>query len=337
MKKHLFFLLLYFLAAAPRLQGQDLNKMLRLYDDNDGLNIRFLPTDQAYTNGFRLDLFYTKDHRDHFFLDRWAPKAGKESVQTYGWSATQLMFTPDSLTDYDYRPDDYAYSAALYATHSVYAFNPVKHYAIFSELILGVRGPAAGGEASQRFIHHLFRFERPHGWSHQLENKFLVNLNMRFEKQLAQWGAHVELSGGTQASAGTMFSGLSLYPLLRIGKMHNYYNGYIQQFSDVRPPKSRHPRVLQAYIVFRPEVQWVINNSLLDGQLKAQDPEDEYKTLIVDRPRAGIRKLVYGLNYGGVISLGAFGLSYMQNTSTALLKHGYSHEYGNISIYYSFR
>ncbi len=310
--------------------------MLRLYEDNDGLNIRFLPTDQAYTNGFRVDFFYTKPQRDHFFLDRLAPKAGSGSANVYGWGFTQLMFTPDSLTAYGYRPNDYAYSAALFASHRIYSFNPVKKYAFLSELILGVRGPAAGGEASQRFIHHLFRFERPHGWPHQLENKLLVNVNVRLEKQLAQWGPHVELSGGTQVSAGTMMNGMSLYPLLRIGKMQPYYHGYIGQFTTGRPPGTRHPRLLQAYIIFRPEVQWVINNALLDGRLQAEDPENEYKIVTVHRNKATLHKMVYSLNYGGVISFGAFGIAYAQNTATALLKHGYSHEYGNISLYYAF-
>ncbi|PUZ24663.1 hypothetical protein GA0116948_105308 [Chitinophaga costaii] len=322
--------------AANRLSAQGTEKMLRLYEDNDGLNIRFLPTDQAYTNGFRLDFFYTKTGRDHFFLDRLAPKAGNSSINAYGWSAAQLMFTPDSLTEYNYRPNDYAYSTALFAIHSIYSYNPVKKYAFQSELILGVRGPAAGGEATQRFIHHLFKFERPHGWSHQLENKLLVNINVRFEKQLLQWGSHVELSGGTQVSAGTMMSGVSLYPLLRIGKMQPYYNGYIRQYTNTQRPKIPHHGILQAYLIFRPEIQWVVNNALLNGQLHAEDPVNEYKTVMIDRSNATIQKLVYSLNYGGVVSFGAFGIAYTQNTATALLKHGYSHEYGNISLYFAF-
>lgn len=330
----LFIPLLFF---SYHLRAQDHTRLFRLYEDNDGMNIRGLSTDQAYTNGIRLDLFYTKDHRDRFFLDRIIPKAGDSSRNTYGWSVSQLMYTPDSLTEYDYRPHDYAYACALIASHSLYSYNPVKKYAILTEIIAGVRGPAAGGESSQRLIHKVFHFEKPHGWSHQLENKFLINVNVRLEKQLAQWGPYVELSGGTQLSAGTMFSGASLYPMLRVGKMKSYYNGYIQQYSDTRSPKTRRPRILQVYAVFRPEVQLVLNNALLDGRLQAEDPENEYHIVTLDRTSNTLNHMVYSLNYGGVMTFGAFGISYMQNTATALLKHGYSHEYGNVSFYFAFR
>ena len=335
MKKNLLRLLIPLLFFSCQLHAQEHSRMLRLYEDNDGMNIRGLSTDQAYSSGTRLDFFYTKDHRDRFFLDRAAFKAGDSSVNTYRWGVTQLMFTPDSLTNYHYQPHDYAYSGTLFASHSVYSYNPIKKYAILTELLVGVRGPAAGGEASQRLIHHIFHFERPHGWEHQLENKFLINLNVRLEKQVAQWGEHVELSGGTQLSAGTMFSGASIYPMLRMGKMHSYYKGYIQQFSDVR--KKHRPRVLQAYVVFRPEIQWVINNAMLDGPLLAEDPKDSLKMVTLNRSSNTLNHLVYSLNYGGVLSFGAFGIAYTQNTATALLKHGYSHEYGNVSLYYSFR
>jgi len=39
------------------------NAAFRVYEDNDGVNILGQSTDDAYTNGTRLDLFYRPAHR----------------------------------------------------------------------------------------------------------------------------------------------------------------------------------------------------------------------------------------------------------------------------------
>ena len=47
--------------------------MVKIYEDNDFFNIQGHGTDNSYTNGTRLDFFYTKEKRSGFFIDRIIP------------------------------------------------------------------------------------------------------------------------------------------------------------------------------------------------------------------------------------------------------------------------
>src|SRR5437016_356541 len=83
--------------------------LLRVYEDNDFLNLSGNGTDNAYTNGTRFDLFYTKNHPSRFFIDRLLPKAGDSSLNVFGFGIMQIMVTPNDITvPYD-QPDDYPY------------------------------------------------------------------------------------------------------------------------------------------------------------------------------------------------------------------------------------
>ena len=201
--------------------------LFRIYEDNDFINSRGLGTDDAYTNGTRFDLFYTKKHSSRHGIDKLLPKAGENSVDTYGWGIMQLMFTPRDISKTEYQPDDYPYSGALIATHTLYSYNPVKKFDLQTELVAGVIGPASFAEETQIFVHRLIHYQRPMGWDHQFRNDLLININMTAERQLAAWG-HMEIIGGGQVFAGTMLNGVAIYPLIRVGKMTPYFQGYMR-------------------------------------------------------------------------------------------------------------
>src|SRR5580765_2538643 len=108
MKQHMILLLIPLLLAGTgghaqvREEGRPEKNgptyLLRIYEDNDFLNIRGLGTDEAYTNGTLIDLFYRKKHPSHCWLDRAMPKAGEGSENIYGWGIMQLMFTPRDIS-----------------------------------------------------------------------------------------------------------------------------------------------------------------------------------------------------------------------------------------------
>src|ERR1700744_2737495 len=93
-------------------------RLFRVYEDNDGINIFGQSTDDAYTNGTRLDLFYLPAHRPHGLLGKLAPRAGDSSIDIYGWGVMQLMYTPLDITQSTYQSNDYPYSGAIVATHT---------------------------------------------------------------------------------------------------------------------------------------------------------------------------------------------------------------------------
>ncbi len=186
-------------SGAP--QKDTITRLLRLSEDDDFINIWGTGTDDAYTNGTRIDYFYKAAHPP-LFLDRWMPRAGDDSIDIYGWGVMQLMYTPDDITNPDYQPDDYPWSGALVATHTRYSYNPVKHYDLQTELVLGVIGPAALDGPTQSLVHKIIHYYHPMGWSHQYRNDILANINFTAEKQLFSAGSFLTVIGGGQVSAG---------------------------------------------------------------------------------------------------------------------------------------
>jgi lipid A 3-O-deacylase len=324
-------------------------RLLRIYDDNDFANIRGPGTDDAYTNGTRIDLFYTLPHPSRWLVDKALPKTGDSSINVYGWGIMQLMYTPNDLSRTDYQPNDYPYAGALIAAHTLYSYNPVKKYDLQTELLLGVIGPAALTSQTQTLLHRLMQFQRPMGWSHQFHNDVLLNINFTAEKQLAAWGSAVEIIGGGQAFCGTMLNGIGVYPLIRIGHMNPYFQGYLSQYSGSRSySMSGHPRKWQAYLVLKPEGQLFFTNALLQGGLFTGNPnvpkgKETPKIGAVTSAQASqapvpyhdLRTFVCSVNYGAVISSGDISISFTQNTASSMLKGLYSHDVENISLYFS--
>ncbi|HEY8971119.1 MAG TPA: lipid A deacylase LpxR family protein, partial [Puia sp.] len=286
--------------------------LLRIYEDNDFINSLGVGTDDAYTNGTRIDLFYTKKHSPRG-LDRFLPTAGAGSINTYGWGIMQLMFTPEDITRTEYQPNDYPYSGALIATHTLYSYDTVKKLDWQTELVAGVIGPASLAAETQTFVHRLIHYYKPMGWSHQYKNDLLLNINLTREKELASWGHGVEVIGGTQVFLGTMLNGMTFYPLIRIGKMSPYFQGYMSQYSSPgTSARNKHVKKWQAYFVLKPEAQLIFTNALLEGgmftgnpNLKAAHKGDQ------PLPYHELEKWVYSFNYGAVVSPGNFSISFM--------------------------
>src|SRR3984885_5644130 len=110
--------------SVPTLVSHDsVTHMVRISEDDDFINIWGNGTDNAYTNGTRIDYFYKPDHRSHSVLDKWMPSAGDGSTDIYGWGLTQLMYTPDDINSSAYQPNDYPWSGGLFATHTRYSYN----------------------------------------------------------------------------------------------------------------------------------------------------------------------------------------------------------------------
>jgi len=330
-------------------------RLLRIYEDNDFINIRGQGTDDAYTNGTRIDLFYTKDKPSRWFIDRNLPKAGDSSINVFGWGLEQLMFTPDDISKSGYQPDDYPYSGALLITHTLYSYNPQKKYDFQTELVLGVMGPASLARQTQEAVHHLIHYQQPMGWDHQFRNDLLLNINFTAEKQLAALGSSAEVIGGAQVFYGTMLNGIAVYPLIRIGRLTPYFKGYLSQYSHsgAHPGSKRKARP-QAYFVLKPEGALIFTNALLEGGLFTSNPNRKpgkdlgkgsaeaegpsVQTSSAAQPAGpyhDLRRLVYSINYGAVLVSGNFSISFIQNTSSSMMKGLYDHEVGNITLYFS--
>ena len=299
--------------------------MIRLYEDNDFLNIRGKGTDKSYTNGTRLDFFYTKK-RSPRFIDRLMPVAGDSSTNIFGWGIMQVMVTPNNISTEFYQANDYQYAGALYITHTVYSYNEKKKYDFQTELLLGVRGPNAFGGEVQSAIHRVIDYQKPMGWNNQLSTIPIVNINFTIEKQLLHYGSFIEVIGGAQTSAGTFLDALTVYPFVRIGKMSPYFSGLFNQHGSYYSKRKKINTQFYSFIRSRVSVIW--HNALFKGN-GTNDVKTQEK--IYEQP-ADISHYAASFEFGAVIAHGNFSMAYTQTRNTAYNKGLYDHSVGNLTL-----
>jgi lipid A 3-O-deacylase len=314
------------LLAAAQPNSQFSQKMLRIYEDNDFINIRGKGTDEAYTNGTQIDFFYTKKQQPRFVITKLIT-AGDSSINIRGWGITHLMFTPRDISVREYQPNDYPYSAALFITHSLYSYNPLRRMGVQMEMMLGVRGPAAMGKQLQTFVHRLIDYQRPMGWDNQLPNKLVANIKFTVEKQLYAYKNILELNAGAEIYGGSLLNSAVIYPTIRFGKMNPYFDGLIAQY--ISPDKHRRDKKknVQAYLLFKPGLTLTASNGLLQQGSRQLNAENK------NQKPGSIRDAVWIFNGGAVLSINRFALSFNQNITAPLVHELYSHETGNLSFY----
>ena len=126
--------------------------------------------DQYYTNGVRATYFNvnTKIPRLLSKSDRLVP--GVEFNETTGtyFTVGQNLYTPSDIEQRQADPNDRPWAAWLYA--SIGLTTLTEEHLDDVELTLGVVGPEALGEQTQKFIHrHVTDSPIPKGWSNQLD------------------------------------------------------------------------------------------------------------------------------------------------------------------------
>ncbi len=325
--------------------------MVRISEDDDVMNIWGNGTDNAYTNGTNIAYFYAPAGAAHFFLNKWMPSAGDSSTNIYGWGLTQLMYTPDDINSSAYQPNDYPWSGELFATHTRYSYDPNRHFDFQTELVLGVMGPAALDRQTQSLMHHIINYLQPTGWGNQYRNALLLNVNFTAEKQLAAIGSVVTIIGGAQAYAGTMQNGGAIYPLILIGKMDPYFKGFFSQYAS--PGRDGNRKRWQFYCFIKPELQYFATYAPLQGGIFTKNPNlqpsppgsknnstmaavpDSTNGSANPQPYHSLQHVLTTLDYGAVLTRGHFGISASQNVSQAMLKGLYCHDFGNVSLLYS--
>jgi hypothetical protein len=297
--------------------------MVRIYEDNDFMNIHGMGTDESYTNGTRLDYFYRRNKPPRF-IDKWMlPRTGKNAINTSHWSLMHIMITPSDIRDAKYRPNDYSYAAALFLAHGLDSYDPKRKFSLQSELIMGVMGPWALGKELQTWFHRVLGYQRPRGWGNQLPNAPLLNYNFTFEKMIWQPGPALEIIGGASAYAGTMLDGGAVHATLRVGHMNPYFG--------MEPGSGQHEKKFQVYAFLRPTVEYTWYNALLEGGLFSwRNSRFEFNKSF---KTATLNPWMSRIDYGVTVAFHRFMIAYTQKTQSASLKGTRQHEVGNISLY----
>jgi lipid A 3-O-deacylase len=157
-----------------------------IYLENDGTFLK--PehrTDRHYTDGLK---FVYTDQPDCNWLkgfagwNKFAPE--NEQVRTaVGYFLGQDIFTPDHVDHPELRRGkDRVFAGWLYG--GVFVQREKEDQLEHFELNLGIIGPSALAEESQRDVHRLIGAGKPHGWENQLSDEFAADFTY-FKRQRA--------------------------------------------------------------------------------------------------------------------------------------------------------
>jgi lipid A 3-O-deacylase len=324
-------ILLLMVTATFSYAQENYTHLFRLYEDNDFINVLGKGTDKGYTNGTRIDYFFTKSHPSVFFIDRWLPKAGPSALNTFGYSVTQLMLAPGDLTKSMPDKHDWPYSGALFLTHSLYSADAEKKFSVHTEIVTGVSGALSFTENAQVWIHKVTHYIRPQGWDKQMPDGILLNLNLLAEKMIWHSGKSVELTAGGQVYAGTMQDGLLLQAQLRIGNMQPYFGGYTPAFSSA--PHNGYRR-FEFYFFLKPAAQYVAYNALLEGGVFS-GRSAYYSGKDGTGSSPDIRNGILIMQAGLVLIAGRISGSVTEKAFSSVMKGVPGETVGNISLTYS--
>jgi len=177
-------------------------------------------TDRHYTHGTRFSLAppagevadWLKEAAGYF------PLFSDQGKLRASYALGQNLYTPADITIEDPSHMDRPYAAWLYGSFGL--VSDMQDRVDTFELSLGMVGPAALGEATQKYVHRVVGSPQPKGWDHQLKNE--PGIAVTYERRIRRFMTletglfnleldatpHAGLTLGnvlTQAEAGTMF------------------------------------------------------------------------------------------------------------------------------------
>ena len=208
---------------------------LTFYLDND----LFASEDENYTNGVRLSwISGSRDPEEFGWLQRqlqdltgddqsrklFRTLSGFQDPENleynYGFSLTQLMFTPEDLDALSAPPGERPYAAWLGVDISLHAKDSSALNSVV--LAIGTTGPNALGKEAQDLIHGIRGLKKFQGWDSQIPGEMTVNLYSTQRRRLeliAPDEKNFSVDGFIEwrLALGNFFTGASVGGLVRFG------------------------------------------------------------------------------------------------------------------------
>ena len=314
------FLFLFHSLSATAQQMNE-NKSLRIVWDNDYINLRGDGSDRYYTNGMRIDYFYTKKQKAKF-PSSLLLNISDYNNNIYGLGLAQFMFTPKNISVPDIQYNDRPYAGALYSILSLQSIDKIEKTKVLSEIRLGVLGPMSFAKETQTWAHRVIEVTNPEGWNNQVPNDIILNYNISIEKQILQPSKKLLLVGVFETYSGTVYNAAGAGFMLRVGKFINYF--------DAGPvPKETERKNTQLFVFMRPVVRVVLSNALLQGGLINRITQNaEGYTLNKDQ----IERVVVLYDVGIAFEKAKFSIMISQKSIGAEFKGQYTQEYGSLSL-----
>lgn len=283
--------------------------------DNDAY--LFYGQDQYYTNGLFLYYRHAPDQQ----------RLSKLEKITYEISAGQKMFNPKSGSVGAKEDQDRPFAAYLYGGGSVSLFYK-KERVLKTTLELGVIGPEALGEETQKILHQIVGFYEINGWQYQIKNELAANLQIAYSQLLHRTKNNkIEFSFGGYGDLGTIYNGAGLSLVFRYGLMNQLFNTSYTQSAISHNSKTDKLVKKEFFFYARPQLSYVAYDATVQGSLFNHDSPVTF----------GTKNLVFAQQAGLTYSTPHFTLDYSLIFKSREIKSmAKAHQYGSISIFYRF-
>ncbi|MFT2097828.1 lipid A deacylase LpxR family protein [Marinomonas sp. 2405UD66-6] len=184
----------------------------------------FVGEDNGYTNGIYVSKYnvYDGSYSQHE-ADIWVKplmwsmpnRSIDRAVNVYSFG--QTLTTPYDISQAIPSESDLPYSAVISFTNTYISAGP--SYADRVSTTLGIVGPLALGEESQKAIHSIISAQEPKGWDTQLNNELVFEFSRgRIWREWISDSGHADILLGGNIGLGTLSSSVSTAAVFRYGK-----------------------------------------------------------------------------------------------------------------------
>lgn len=289
--------------AARHIRNTDEKNYLSLSYENDLIGDG---KDRYYTSGVRMTYFNVETDVPPVIDDMADAVPGfdlNETTSTF-FTLGQNLYSPSRIDQRDPGEDDRPYAGWLYG--SVGLATLTADHVDELELTLGVVGPAALGEQTQKFIHsHVTDSPTPKGWSHQLDNEpgVVLSWQRRWPRGFnGDWSVDLGNNFRINAEPNVNVSLGNVYTYGGAGMMFTF--GPYQNTLQDTPPRVK-PAMSGTGYFSVPDQDWswylftgfdgraVARNIFLDGNSFDDDGPDVDKKPLVGDAVAGIAFTLY--------------------------------------------
>ena len=250
--------------------------------ENDVLN----GADKGYTNGIRFAYISSEEQSPKFLrhASDYLPMFAKNGKKRIGIAVGQNMYTPSNIETDIPDPKDQPYAGWLYGSFGM--FSDTGKTLDNVVLTLGMVGPAARSEVTQKFIHkNITDSKRPQGWNNQLKDEPGVVLT--YERKwrevfsASRNSIGFDMMPNARINLGNVYTDASTGVTFRLG-----YDLPV----DYGPPRIR-PSLpgsdffvpvekISGYLFSTAELRAVGRNIFLDGNTFQDSPHVHKKTMV---------------------------------------------------------
>lgn len=321
--------LLFFILSESFLFAQSQKDTTSVIGDNRYIEFKFqndffFKTDYYYSNGLVLNFIFPDFSKSP--ISKILIPVKKESLNYYGISIVQELYTPIHTGKQGVVFNDRPYSSILYLGHKRTSFISRTRTRISNELIIGLIGRYSFGYDTQAYFHEAINNSIPAGWNNQVANDLIINYHFGYEEEFYS-NNFLEFIGKAYIRAGTLYDDVSAGFKIRLGYFNPNYSGFGQVKTTRK--ESLGLKKIQVYAYINPSIRVVFYNGTLQGGLFNQS-----SPFTLDYKR--VEPVVLQLNSGFVAQYSLFQLKIESTMLSPEFIGGNFHEWLSVGLQFNF-